>query len=262
MGGKPGLRELTGPHASARLDAVRGGSLSPGLLPSASPECQHVVSAENFLFGDHRGKTRHGPKQSNSTQLGRTRGSQLSLDEKRADLELEVVKNVAVGGGDGRLRAPPWGAATEVGAAQVPGEGPANPAAPGGGAPPGRVGDRLRWGRAVPPHSATPGAQQSWFRSRPPAARTHAAAARARPRSAAAAAGAARAALRSPSRRGDRASPRLRASRSFTRLRAAATRAWPASHPGVAARAAGIPDKTSWPVRSFSGAAAEKKRGS
>lgn len=238
------------------------GSLSPGLLPSASPECQHVVSGENFLFGDHRGKTRHGPKQSNSTQLGRTRGSQLSLDEKRADLELKGVKSVAVGGGDGRLRAPPWGTAAEVGAAQVPGEGTRKPARTRRWSPSQEIGDRLRWGRAVRPHSATPGAQQSWFRSRPPAARTHAAAARARPRSAAGAAGAARAALRSPSPRGDRASPRLGASRRFTRLRAAATRAWPASHPGVAARAAGIPDKASWPVRSFSGAAAEKKRGS
>lgn len=51
----------------------------------------------------------------------------------------------------------------------------------------------------------------------------------------------------------------LCASRSFTCLRAAATRAWPTSHPGVAARAAGTPDKTSWPVRSFSGPGLNRK---
>lgn len=59
-----------------------------------------------------------------------------------------------------------------------------------------------------PPHLATPRAPQSWFRSRRPAARTHAAAG-ARPRSAAGAAGAARATLPGPSRRCGRASPRL-----------------------------------------------------
>lgn len=203
------------PHAPARLDGgtplSRGPLPSPALRVNARPGPRRLWGEELPVRGRPGKHDMAQAEQEPPDASPRTRGSQLSLDEKRTDLELKVVKSVTAGGGGGWLRAPPWGVATGVGGARVLGEGPRKPARSRRWSPSRESRRQAALGPepcSPPPHLATPRAPQSWFRSRRPAARTHAAAG-ARPRSAAGAAGAARATLPGPSRRCGRASPRL-----------------------------------------------------
>lgn len=243
------------PHAPARLDGgtplSRGPLPPPALRVNARPGLRRLWGEELPVRGRRGKHDMAQAEQEPPDPSPRTRGSQLSLYEKRTDLELKVVKSVTAGGGGGWLRAPPWRVATGVGTRKPARSRRWSPSRESRGqaalgpepCPPPRTwrpqGLRRAGFDLVAPR---PGLtrrpvrghgpqqeQQEQQEQRAPRSRAHLGAA----------------AARLP---GSRC-----ASRSFTRLRAAATRAWPRSHPGVAARAAGTPDKTSCPVRSLSG---------